>query len=200
MSLLIALAGWFIPVETVAKPYVFTSNKNQTLAQNWSGNDSRGVLQLRQQESVIYKTDAPAIKTENKKPAAQSPAKAPKTNKTEVKPSVSSTAGTQTGLKSYSKEEVKALIVKYSNEYGINPEVPLCIALHESGYNALAKNKSSSAAGVFQYLASTWSKTDEGLRGDSVFNAESNIKAAIKYMASRKNTNPWEVKNKCPKL
>ena len=55
----------------------------------------------------------------------------------------------------YSKEEVQTLIIQYSQQYGINPEVPLCIARYESGYNYLSSNKSSSASGVFQYLSGT---------------------------------------------
>jgi hypothetical protein len=102
--------------------------------------------------------------------------------------------------RSYTKEEVQQLIKDYSLQYGINPEVSLCIAKAESGYNHLAKNKSSSASGTFQYLNSTWKGTDEGKDGLSVFDADANIKAAIKYMASHKSTQPWEVRNKCPKL
>ena len=118
------------------------------------------------------------------------------------KKSVPKSTGTQNGYvgKTYSKEEVQDLIIRYSQQYGINPEVPLCIAKHESGYNQFSKNKSSSASGVFQYLTSTWESTDEGKAGLSVFDAEANIKAAIKHMASRKSTQPWEVRNKCPKL
>jgi len=102
--------------------------------------------------------------------------------------------------RNYSKEEVTQLIKDYSLQYGINPDVPLCIAKWESGYNHLSRNKSSSASGVFQYLSRTWKSTDEGKTGLSVFDAEANIKAAIKYMASRRSLQPWEVRNKCPKL
>jgi hypothetical protein len=100
----------------------------------------------------------------------------------------------------YTADEVKALIVSYSKSYGINPDIPLCIAKYESGYNHLSKNKSSSAAGTFQYLEGTWKATDEGKAGYSVYDAEANIKAAVKYMASRKSTKPWTVNTKCPKL
>ena len=37
--------------------------------------------------------------------------------------------------RNYSKEEVKALIISYSKQYGIAPETPLCIAEKESGFN-----------------------------------------------------------------
>jgi hypothetical protein len=100
----------------------------------------------------------------------------------------------------YSKEEVEALIVAYSIQYGIDPKTPKCIAYYESGYNQFSKNRSSSASGVFQYLNKTWSATDEGKAGYSVFDAEANIKAAIKYMAVYKTTSPWMVRGKCPTL
>ena len=100
----------------------------------------------------------------------------------------------------YSKEEVQQLIRDYSAVYGINPEVPLCIARLESGFNQFSKNKNSTASGVFQYLSGTWRGTDEGKVGYSVFDADANVKAAVKYMASRQNTKPWVVGPRCPQL
>lgn len=102
--------------------------------------------------------------------------------------------------KIYSKEEVQQLIRDYSNLYGIDPQTPLCIAKLESGYNQFSKNQSSSASGVFQYLASTWKATDEGKAGLSVFDADANVRAAVKYMAVHKKTTPWVVHSKCPTL
>ena len=93
----------------------------------------------------------------------------------------------------YSKEEVIQISKDYSEQYGISPETPICIAGKESGYNQFSKNKSSSASGVFQYLKGTWKATDEGKAGLSVFDADANVKAAIKYMAIHKNTRPWTV-------
>lgn len=102
--------------------------------------------------------------------------------------------------KLYSKEDIQKLIVDYSAEYGINPETPLCIARLESGYNQFSKNRRSTASGAFQYLSSTWKSTDEGKAGKNVFDADANVKAAVKYMAIHKNTHPWVVKSKCPKV
>ena len=100
----------------------------------------------------------------------------------------------------YSKAEVEALIAYYSKLYGIDDYTPRCIAFHESGYNQFSKNKTSSASGVFQYLSGTWKATDEGKAGRSVFDADANVKAAVKYMASRKSTQPWSVRSKCPPI
>lgn len=102
--------------------------------------------------------------------------------------------------KVYSKEEVEQLIVHYSTVYGINPETPKCIAFRESGYNQFSKNRRSTASGVFQYLNGTWKSTDEGKVGMNVFDADANVKAAVKYMAVHKNTQPWEVRAHCPKV
>ncbi len=137
----------------------------------------------------------------SEKPVSVTPKSAPKS----VKPKRVSALKTApyspayTG-KTYTKDEVKALIVKHSRAYGINPEVPLCIAYYESGYNQTSKNKRSSASGVFQYLSGTWKGTDEAKAGYSVMDADANVKAAIKYMASRRSTQPWEVRHRCPKL
>lgn len=101
----------------------------------------------------------------------------------------------------YSVEEVKELIRYYSRVYNIDPSAPLCIAKLESGFNQFSKNKSSSASGVFQYMSGTWKGTDEGKAGLSVFDADANVRAAIKYLAIHKSTNPWiETAIHCPTL
>jgi hypothetical protein len=127
----------------------------------------------------------------------------PRTLKTK-KPKTASKKVVQPGRnysgKSYSKEEVENLIRKYSDIYGISSDTPRCIAFHESGYNQYSKNKRSSASGVFQYLSKTWRSTDEGRAGKSVFDADANVKAAVKYMASRRDTKPWAVRDKCSKI
>jgi soluble lytic murein transglycosylase-like protein len=117
-----------------------------------------------------------------------------------TKRKVSTNDTTRYSGRDYGQGEVQDLIRKYSQQYGIEPDTPLCIAKHESGFNPNAKNKSSSASGVFQYLSSTWKGTDEGKAGYSVFDAEQNVKAAIKYMAIHKNVRPWTVHKKCPTL
>lgn len=104
------------------------------------------------------------------------------------------------GGRSYSKEEVIKLINDYSQLYGISPQTPLCIAQKESGFNYRSANKHSTAKGVFQYLNGTWKATDEGKAGRSVFDADANVKAAVKYMAIHRNTRPWVVAPQCPKL
>ncbi len=112
---------------------------------------------------------------------------------------VRANSGRYTG-RVYSKEEVENLIRKYSDLYGISSDTPRCIAFHESGYNQTSANKRSSAKGVFQYLDKTWKATDEGKAGLSVFDADANVKAAVKYMAIHKSTKPWTTRTSCPPL
>jgi soluble lytic murein transglycosylase-like protein len=100
----------------------------------------------------------------------------------------------------YSKEEVQDLIRYYSEIYKIDSDTPLCIARLESGFNQFSANRSSSARGVFQYLNGTWAATDEGKSGLSVFDADANVRAAVKYMSIHKNTKPWVVAPNCPIL
>lgn len=135
--------------------------------------------------------------SERNKESGKNPSQLRPSHKAVVQKPTSADTG-RNNAKSYSKEEVKALIVSYSQQYDINPNTPLCIAEKESGFNHRSANKHSSAKGVFQYLNGTWKATDEGKAGHSVFDAEMNVKAAVKYMASRGNAKPWIVANKCP--
>ena len=90
------------------------------------------------------------------------------------------------------KSEVEKLIVKY---FGDDAEMALKIAKCESGFNEKAKNKTSTASGVFQIIKGTWISnrkamglsTDLDLR----FDAEENIKTA-KYLFGRRGWGPWE--------
>lgn len=83
----------------------------------------------------------------------------------------------------YSKDEVKALIVEYAEQYKIKPDSPLCIAEKESGYQGTIVSPSGKYHGVFQYSLNTWRGTDESKVGMHVLDANANIKAAVKFMA-----------------
>jgi hypothetical protein len=96
----------------------------------------------------------------------------------------------------YSTEEVQQLIKDYSAQYGISADLPLRVANCESGFNSLSKNRSSTASGVFQYIASTWSHTDAGKAGISVFDADANIKMAVSSIAAN-GTAPWNASRSC---
>jgi len=98
--------------------------------------------------------------------------------------------------RNYSKEEVQQLIRDYSAQYGISADLPLRIANCESGFNQSSKNKSSTASGVFQFLASTWSHTDAGKQGLSVFDADANVRTAVSSIAAN-GTTPWNASRSC---
>lgn len=166
--LLIALATWLFPIKVASAELTYVNHESEV-------NKTLEVKEPSDESTTLPQLQVRAV------PLQVQPAK----------------TASYTG-RHYSKEEVIQLIISYSEQYDINPEVPLCIAKLESGYNQFAKNKNSSASGVFQYLNGTWKGTDEGRTGTLVFDANANVKAAIKYMASRRSTKPWEVRHKCP--
>ena len=72
------------------------------------------------------------------------------------------------------QSEIVAVFGRYAN-------AALAVARCESGYNPNAKNPSSSASGVFQFLHSTWLTTSYA--GYSPFNASANIHAAYQVFS-----------------
>ena len=101
------------------------------------------------------------------------------------------------GGRAYSKQEVVELIEKYSALFNYDVESAKRIAYCESGFQWNAKNKNSTASGVFQYIAGTWRGTDEGKAGLSPFDADANIRAALKYLGSRQSAVPWAASLSC---
>ena len=71
-------------------------------------------------------------------------------------------------------------------------EVALCVAEAESTFDPLAVNPSTGAAGVFQFLPSTWASLSElaGHGGDSVFDARANVAVAAWTVAAY-GWHPW---------
>ncbi|MFP5261001.1 MAG: transglycosylase SLT domain-containing protein [Blastocatellia bacterium] len=112
-------------------------------------------------------------------------------NRPSPRPSLSGYSG-----RNYSKEEVIQLIKDYSAQYGISADLPLSVAKCESGYNQFSKNRNSTASGVFQYIRSTWSHTEAGVLGLSPFDADANVRMAIKSIASGGIGN-WNASKSC---
>lgn len=179
--LLLALAAWAFPL-TVSGQTAVTIHEPHEVQEIKSVNE--------------YHQTEPKI---SRKSVQTTPRVQPLRKMAEPTPE-SSNSGRDYSGKEYTKEEVQQLIRSYSALYGIESDAPLCIARFESGYNQFSKNSNSTASGVFQYLNGTWAGTDEGRAGLSVFDAEANIKAAIKYMSSRRNAIPWTTAKNCPKL
>jgi len=96
----------------------------------------------------------------------------------------------------YSTQEVQDLIIKYSYQYGIDPALPLRISFCESRHRWNAENKTSSASGTFQYVQGTWANTPEGKKGLSVFDADANVRAAVRHISVH-GTSPWSESRTC---
>ena len=71
-------------------------------------------------------------------------------------------------------------------------EVALCVAEAESNFDPLAVNPSTGAAGVFQFLPSTWASLSElaDHGGDSVFDARANVAVAA-WTVAEYGWHPW---------
>lgn len=70
-----------------------------------------------------------------------------------------------------------------SSRSGIDLKESFAIARCESGLNPLARNKNSSAKGVFQFLDSTWANNCSG----DVFNYKDNIDCFVKHYPKRRS-------------
>ena len=66
------------------------------------------------------------------------------------------------------------------------------IIICESGWKPEAKNSHSTASGLFQFLASTWSGWGEG----DVFNPYDNIKGGVRLYQAQ-GTRPWLASESC---
>lgn len=82
------------------------------------------------------------------------------------------------------KEKVVDEIIKQANAQGYPSKRAITIASCESGFNPDAKNKYSTASGVFQFIKSTWLSTESGKAGISPFDYKANIKEAITLLAN----------------
>jgi Transglycosylase SLT domain len=67
-----------------------------------------------------------------------------------------------------------------------------CIIAGESGWDPSSQNPRTRAAGLAQFLPSTWATTPEGQRGLSPFEPLANIDAAI-WLARTKGWTQWQV-------
>jgi hypothetical protein len=67
-----------------------------------------------------------------------------------------------------------------------------CIIAGESGWDPSRQNRQSKAAGLAQFLPSTWATTPEGQLGLSPFEATASVDAAI-WLAQTKGFSQWQV-------
>ncbi len=102
------------------------------------------------------------------------------------------------GVRPYTKQEVIDLIDKYSAQFGVDPRLARNIAGCESSFRWDVKNPApnSSASGVFQFVRRTWASTPEGASGISVFDADANVRAAVRILKER-GTRDWDASKPC---
>ena len=96
-------------------------------------------------------------------------------------------------------QAVKALIANYFAPLGQKQvDVALCVAGAESGFDPHAENPYTGAAGVFQFIPTTWASLSEaaGWGGSSVFDAEANVAVAA-WTVERFGWGSWPVAQSC---
>jgi hypothetical protein len=187
---LIAFACWLLPIKVLAQETdIYVTRSPQTIPEvhdQAGASTAQADPSERQEESkekeVITPTNERPIPS-NSEPTVVVPTSSLGDKKTERLSSG----------RNYSVEEVKALIIQYSQQYGISADLPLRIAKCESGYNQFSRNSHSTASGVFQFLNSTWANQPAGKRGVSVFDANANVQAAVWLLAHGK-TSMWVCK------
>lgn len=69
-------------------------------------------------------------------------------------------------------ETIPEMITRKAIENNVDPETALRIANCESGFNPQAKNKTSSASGLYQFINSTWNNYCTGDRMNAEDNAQ----------------------------
>lgn len=67
---------------------------------------------------------------------------------------------------------IESMVRAKADEYGIDPDVFVGLALRESGMNPGAKNPGSSAGGLFQFIDGTWKSYGKGDKFDPEANAD----------------------------
>jgi peptidoglycan hydrolase CwlO-like protein len=96
-------------------------------------------------------------------------------------------------------QAVKALIADYFAPLGQKQvDIALCVAEAESGFDPHAENPYTGAAGVFQFIPTTWASLSEaaGWGGASVFDAEANVAVAA-WTVEHVGWGPWPVAQTC---
>ena len=92
---------------------------------------------------------------------------------------------------------ISNIIQKYSNLYDVNSELALNIACAESCtrnkdgdviFNINAKNPTSTASGIFQFIQSTFDSMCDG----EVFDPDDNIRCAIKILSTKNGIRHWD--------
>lgn len=103
------------------------------------------------------------------------------------------------GVVILSREQIETYIDQYAAQYQVNAAIMRAIIKCESGYNQLAKNSRSSAAGFAQFLDGTWRSAMKALGYDTAitqYDGAKNIQA-LAYVLSTQGTRPWNASKAC---
>jgi hypothetical protein len=79
---------------------------------------------------------------------------------------------------------IDALIADYAARYGLDPATMQRIAYRESKHDPYARNKTSSAGGVYQFIDKTWSQYGNGR---DKFDPEANIDAGMRFTVANRD-------------
>lgn len=109
---------------------------------------------------------------------------------------------TQSSEREEEKNRITAKIIDEANRSNAtvaDVELLLCIAEKESGFNPRARNSTSSASGVFQFIRSTfnWVSAELGedwTHAEDVLDEDKNIRAGV-YLYMNYGPTHWEVYN-----
>jgi hypothetical protein len=128
-----------------------------------------------------------AAEEEARKKAAEEAAKrkAEQTRVLAVRPAVN-----------YGDGEIQQIIRNAAAKYSVDANLLLGIAKCESGFNPAAKNRNSTASGLFQFIRGTWAGTPQGRQGISVFDAQANAEAAA-WKISQGGLSAWNASKRC---
>ena len=77
----------------------------------------------------------------------------------------------------FSERENRLTVRAVARAFGVSEARMVCIVEHESGWNERAQNPTSSAAGLFQFVAGTWSSASGAYRAPDPLRIRSNPSA-----------------------
>lgn len=87
--------------------------------------------------------------------------------------------------------DMETIIRNAAAKYGVNAELMLRIARAESGLNPNARNRSSGASGLFQFLPSTYATKPQAREGRSIFDPVANAEAAAYLLSLPNGQRAW---------